>query len=308
MAFEEVAAEFIGEQHRWDNTVILQAMPPRNGTAFPVSPITIKTTAEEGELIPDLSYRWFGDWTKHHKYGRQFHAKSFVVSTPHGRDAVVAYLCRAPHIGLVIANRLWDEFGTDAISIARTDPKLASEVAGQGFTVHRARAAAKWLSEHEANEDVHAELFGLFDGRGFPGTAVKAALKLWGNRAPEMIRKNPYLAMRISGVGFGRADKLYLDLGGNPVRLKRQVLCLHHQMGVDLAGHTWHPATEAERILGAKITGASVKTLRAVRLGERARLIATRKDEAGKLWLAHAGNAQDERTIARKIWELLDNG
>ena len=54
MPFEELTAEFIGEQHRWDQTIIGLAKPPRNGNAFIPKPIVIKTTAEEGEVVAGL--------------------------------------------------------------------------------------------------------------------------------------------------------------------------------------------------------------------------------------------------------------
>jgi len=94
---KELTAIFRREAHRWDSTVILDCE-----TVITDSKIagehpellgapgrtTIRATAEPGDLIAGLSYRFYGHWQTHPKYGPQFHCKTFVRCQPHGQAGV----------------------------------------------------------------------------------------------------------------------------------------------------------------------------------------------------------------------------
>ena len=110
---EEITAVFIKERHRRDDWVIASCKSTSNGHM----PITVKTNAEEDELQPHLTYRFFGKWTTHSTFGRQFDARTFVRAQPIGEVGVVKYLAQAPHVGPKTARRLWEVFQSDAIRI-----------------------------------------------------------------------------------------------------------------------------------------------------------------------------------------------
>jgi len=87
-------------------------------------------------------------------------------------------------------------------------------------------------------EAASIELMELLDRRGFPKATAKRCLDLWGNESAGIIRRNPYTLMQFRGCGFKLTDAMYLDLGHNPGRIKRQALCAWHTLAVDQVGHT----------------------------------------------------------------------
>ncbi|KKK80721.1 hypothetical protein LCGC14_2820680, partial [marine sediment metagenome] len=72
--------------------------------------VTIKGPSEEGALDYDLSYRFYGRWVNHHKYGRQFVFSSFTLSSPYGERGTVKYLAKADGIGRRRAQQIWNLF------------------------------------------------------------------------------------------------------------------------------------------------------------------------------------------------------
>ena len=51
--------------------------------------VIVKANVPDGELVGGLSYRFYGHWVEHDKYGRQFAAKTFVRCQPHGKAGVI---------------------------------------------------------------------------------------------------------------------------------------------------------------------------------------------------------------------------
>ena len=269
--------------------------------------ITIKVEADEGELKTGLTYRFLGAYHNHPKYGRQFHAKSFVRSKPHGREGIIRYLIDAPWIGHSFAQRLWETYQGDAVRMLREQPEEVA--AAVGLLLDRALEASAWLEKEKRIEDCKIELADLLAGRGFPKGTPRLAIKEWGNAAAEVIRKNPYKLMIFRGCGFALTDKLYLSLGLPPAALKRQVLCAWYGLARDQEGHTW--ATEGSFVQGLRdrIAGQDCQPKMAFAIGRRAPLgsplLAGRRDENGRVWFAEGRKARNEETIAAKVAAML---
>ncbi len=307
--FEEITLTYHWEKARFgngdsDSVAILECdlVPQPDSDAFanlePLQRVTVKVPCGPADFTVGLDYRLYGRWTEHPKYGRQFVAKTFVRVQPHGRVGTIRYLMLAPWIGQVTATTLWDKFGGQAIQVLRATPAIA--VAATGMNAARADEACRYLVEQEALEDVTVDLVDLFAGRGFPKDLAIRTIKEWGNKAAELIRRNPYLLMGFRGCGFLLTDQLYLDLGGDPARLKRQALCAWHAIASDTDGHTWHPPRIVEKGLRERLAGTAVRPVDAVRLAKRARMLDVKRDDKG-VWLADASKAQHEATIAERV-------
>lgn len=293
---EEVEAVFLAEKHRWSDTVIglFRGIDDNRH-------MIAKLTAEPGELIGNLSYRLYGQ-LKNTKYGDQFDTKTFVRSQPHGQAGVVRYLQEAPGIGQAVAKALWAKFGSDAVRIVRETPEVAAEVVNiPNWPAEKARISAKFLVGEQRLESCSIDLVDLLGGRGFPKLTPQRAVKRWGNKAAEFIRRNPYILMKLPGCGFLRADKLYLDLGHNPNRLKRQALCIWHHLDSDNEGHTWHRIADVMRGLRGKVSGATIDGPRAVKLAKRAGILSVYRDSRDELYLAESIRAAHESQIASLI-------
>jgi hypothetical protein len=101
------------------------------------------------------------------------------------------------------------------------------------------------------------------------------------------VRRDPFvlLVAEVSGCGFTRCDRLYVSLGLNPGRLKRQALAAWHAIK-QRDGDTWHGLGDAVRAVESQIGGANPNPRRALALMARARWLAFRLDAAGNHWLA----------------------
>lgn len=275
-------------------------------TSLVSMPVKVKATCEPEDLSPGLDYRFYGHWTNHEKYGRQFVSKTFVRTQPHGRIGIIRYLAKAPNIGSAIAQTLWKKFQGDAVRIVREQPDVASTAVGGSFNEERAKEAAAYLEREKAVEETTIDLIELLGGRGFPKSTGKTAVKEWGNAAAEIVRRNPYMLMHFRGCGFLRCDQLFLDLGGDPGRLKRQTLCAWHSIARDTSGDTWYQPLHIEKGIRERISGAVTRPVDAVKLGVRAKLLSAKRDDAGGLWLAESKKAKNEQIIANRVREWLD--
>jgi exodeoxyribonuclease V alpha subunit len=267
----------------------------------------VKGSLPEGEQLDHgMAYRFLGRWETHPKYGKQFAFATYTRHTPHSRDGVTKYLTEiAPNVGKVKAQRLFDALGPDAVHILRAEPE---RVAATGIlTSEQAREASDALHDEAAFQETKVDLYGLFAGRGFPGTLIRACIQRFGARAAEMVRRNPYVLLlrEMPGCGFLRCDKLYLDLGHPPGTRKRAMLAAWHELRSDPDGHTWVFIQRVARAVGHCIPGATAADVKAaVRLGRRAGWLETRRDRHNLLWVAEKAKADNERAVAEKLAEL----
>lgn len=265
--------------------------------------------ADEDAFVPGLVYEFYGKFGDPYEGRRSFHFSLFIQKEPHSRQGVVAYLQRyAPGVGPTVASRLWDAFGSDAVKTLRTQPEAVASLPdiGRWLPKEKALAASVALKAIADLEDTKIQLTNLFAGRGFPGKLIEECIDKWRIMAPARIRRDPYtlLVNEMSGCGFARCDRLYMDLGLPPDRLKRQVICLWHVLHSDSSGHTWIPLDYAVGSLGRLMSGAKVNAKKAILLGCRARWLARKRDADGKLWLAEGDRARAEKFLAEKLIEL----
>lgn len=292
-----------------------------------------KTISAKGPDLADgfcngEAYRFFGAWTKYvnkrtGEEEKQFFYKTCVKCAPFGRHGVVKYLQRAPGIGCSIAKRLWDVFGSDAVSQLRELGKseearcLVDRI--QGLSVETAKSASAYLQREFALEACVIDLMDLLDGQGLPKKAVQKCLEEWGNQAAAFIRKNPYLLMRFRGIGFKRCDQLYMSLRLPPGRLRRQALCgwygvaQEHQQD----GSTWVERDVAVGSIRRNIGGADIRVYDAILLALRGRILNAKWTQGrnGSLswdgthgWLADSRKAKDEQELACLIADAMTEG
>ena len=274
---------------------------------------TVKGTADPGELQPNVAYKFYGKWQPGND---RFPAKSFafvcaVKEEPHSRQAIVEYLTRLLRshntgIGEKTAHRLFDAYKSDAVRKLRMEPDVvASDL---HHSLDSCRKAAAILDADRKFEDAKIALVDLFAGSGFPRDAIKACIDRWGAAAPNQIRRDAFLMLshRIPGAGFLRCDKLYIGLGGDPGKLKRQVLAAHHEIRANSSGDTWRPVQFAVDTIRAKIAGADPRPEKALKVGGRTKRFAFELDRnaglnATKIFIADGQHAQSEADIARIV-------
>lgn len=267
------------------------------------------TIVGPAEPIPQAGgcYRFFGKWTTSPKYGKQFRYDVFTEHMPLGRGPVIAYLTkllRGTGVGKVAIDKIWDKYESDSLRMLREYPKRVAEECG--IAAVKLKLASDRLAKHKKSENTMVELIGLFNGRGFSQGLIRSVINKWGSRAPVLIRRDPYLLMthRFQSAGFARCDKMYVDFGLDPSKLKRQTICLWNVLAMRGTGDTWHPYRDACELLRQRIGGADAKPKEATRLGKRAKWIETRRDVDGNGWLAVGKSARNEREIAERIFRM----
>ncbi len=253
-------------------------------------------------LVKGQTYRFVGAWEQHPTHGRQYRYAHAVRDLGVDREGMVAYLSLLDGIGEGRATRLWMAFGPDAVATLRDRP--AHVAAGKYLPAEVAFAASRALQRDAWRERVTLEVYSLLAKRGFQvAKVVEESVKLWGQRAAEMIRRSPY-SLHLKGVtscGWLRTDKLYLDMGGRRDAIKRQALC-----GLvwvkERAGDTWHPA-EGVCLAIRAACGPASDPLRALKLSIRARLLTLWRDGEDR-YVALTAQARDEGEVARLLGEL----
>ena len=281
-----------------DSAIIGRLRMPNGGT------VAVKGPSGTPPMACEVTYKLSGKWDNHPKYGRQFEFAAASPRPPEDRKGVIAYLTSlCDGIGTKRAERLWDRYGPLAVQTLRQSPETVAESGICSLDV--AREAAHALDHSVRYEAVTVGLLGLLHGRGFRlQPLLRVAIRRWGTRAPELLRRNPYLLLSLPDVGAGwkRTDKLYCDLGHPKDRLKRQALVAAQALRDARGGDTWHAADwVADQIV--KAVGANAKPLQAFRLALRGRLLAITRigDER---WLALAEAAHAEAFVAIKVKEL----
>lgn len=257
------------------------------------------------DLTPGLTYRFLGRWEDHPKYGRQFSFNQFIKEIPLERTGVVKYLAKyAPGIGPAIANRLFDQWGANAIRVLRNCPEDAATI--KGLTLEKAIEAAAALKELQQFEETRVELNQLLSGRGFSHSLGEILIKRWGIMAPGIIRHDPFklLVNGFPTCGFNRCNEMYLAMGLPEGRIKRQMLCLWHVMHKSM-DHTWYGLDFLDYQLKKSIESAEPQLVKALKLGVRSKWIAVRNDDQGKPWFAEKKKAENEGVIARVVGGML---
>ena len=204
-------------------------------------------------LQPGERARFSGGWKLDRKYGRQFEAASYLALKPETRGGMKRYLGSGlvEGIGEVMAERLVDRFGLETLEVIENEPERLTEVDGIG-PVRARRIQEAWRRQAGKQE---AMVF--FRTHGLSTRQSLKALKLWGDDAAAVVRKNPYrLATDLFGVGFQRADQVAASLGlaaDAPERVAAGLLYLLGR-GAD-EGHVYLPRVRlvetAERLLEA---------------------------------------------------------
>ena len=180
----------------------------------------IVITGQFAVLHLDTSYEFFGELTMHPKYGEQFNVARYQQLAPTSSEGLIDYLSsdRFKGIGTVLASRIVNELGMDAIDQILSDPDCLKSVTG--LSQKNADNLYQALLEHQGTERVFIQLTEW----GFGPSISEKIYKEWGSNAIETIKVNPYLlSEKIEGIGFNKADSLAETLGLDALDLHRIV-------------------------------------------------------------------------------------
>jgi exodeoxyribonuclease V alpha subunit len=193
-----------------------------------------------------------GEWARHPKYGMQFQVVAMEQVMPVTAEGISRYLSSGilKGVGPTIAKRIVDHFGVQAIEIMDKQPERLREVADIGPKRHKQILAA-WDEQRQVRSVM---LF--LNSHGVSSNLATKIHKQYGNRALEVVQKDPYqLARDMYGVGFKTADRIAQSLGlpsDHPTRLEAGLVYTLRELSGE--GHVYAPRSallnRASELLG----------------------------------------------------------
>jgi exodeoxyribonuclease V alpha subunit len=185
------------------------------------------------------TFRFWGRWTSHASYGKQFEIDRFEEKLPATIAGIRKYLGSGliKGIGPKTAERIVERFGLETLDVIETAPEKLAEVPGVGaFRANSITAA--WVEQRQ----IKTLMVFLQSHDITTGLAVRI-YKAYGDAAADIVRTDPYrLAREVWGVGFRTADRIARNLGlagDSPARLEAGVLFALSEAADD--GHTYLP-------------------------------------------------------------------
>lgn len=183
--------------------------------------------------------RLCGRWEDHKTHGKQFSFDVFEVLTPTDTGGLKRYLASDTFsgIGEKLAERIVEKLGEETLERIREDRSCLDGI--RGLRPEVAEELAEKIVLELGSHKAHAFLRGLDLG---PWQTAAIVEKL-GIHAEDLVRRDPYqLAGKITGIGFGTADRVAraLGIGNDDPRRSRAGILQALRDGAD-EGHTCMP-------------------------------------------------------------------
>jgi len=183
-----------------------------------------------------------GRWEVHPRHGPQFHFRTLQPLPPVGRAGIARFLASKhfPGIGPVLAERIVERLGTEALERIDADPDCLRGIRGLRRNSRQGLVTA--VREMRRERQLQAFLYGL----DLNAAQVQEATRVLGVEAEASLRKNPYqLARAVRGIGFASADRAARKLGLAPDSPERRQAALAFALEEATAeGHTCLPQEE----------------------------------------------------------------
>ena len=231
----------------------------------------------------------------------QFTFTNHVADRPAGEAGMKAFLMTAPNIGEVTAHKMWKLWGDKAAETVINNPALMES---EGLLNNdQSVEAIEVLTCGVEEAKWYMPLQTLFSGVGFPKKLVKTVIsQKWGDPVAAL-KRDPFLLLDLSGVGFSRCDALRRRVkmrDDDPIRLRAAVWHVLNNEDTQV----WVPRNKVEQALREIITVTAARASEiidnAVELKE---LIAQVKCDGKKL-LAIRKNAEDEVEMVERLIKL----
>lgn len=196
------------------------------------------------ELNPGEWLKLTGRWSSHPKHGRQFQADICEQTLPATTEGIKRYLGSGliRGVGPVMAERIVNKFGEEALDVIEFEPARLREVLGIG--AKRIKSINKAWEEQKAIKDV---MIFLQSHGVSTGLAIKI-YKKYGDNSLAVVKNTPYrLVQDVYGIGFKTADKIAQALGlahDDPGRIEAGIAYTLSRMADE--GHVYVPQETLE--------------------------------------------------------------
>lgn len=181
-------------------------------------------TGNFGRIQESSSYKFYGEFTNHPKYGMQFNAKRYENSQPSTSIALISYLSGPSFkgVGKKSAERIVDKLGVDAIDRIVEDPTVLNLVD------KLSKKQKDTIKEIVTTEYGMQKIILSLNKYGIDNALAYKIYGKYKEKTHEIIQENPYQLIKdIEGIGFNRADVIAekLDIAPDaPERMEAAIL------------------------------------------------------------------------------------
>ena len=195
---------------------------------------------------------FYGEYTLHPTYGRQFKAECFECKTMESAADILRYLSTGVirGVGPATAQKIVEKFGQDTLFVIQHHPERLASI--RGISEEKAQSISK---EYEKQYGVR-DIMLLLSKYGVSPERCLAVYRRFGADAPELIKKNPYILCE-DGIDlpFENAEVIAGDYNIEPENEMRVAAGLEYVLRKNLLnGHTCLPRKKfidtALRLLG----------------------------------------------------------
>lgn len=259
-----------------------------------------------GRQLPDtegLLAELDGEW-KENRYGWQMQVSTFRTFLPKTREGIVGYLSSGlvKGLGPVTAERIVERFGEDTFRVMEQEPDRLLDI--RGITPAKLEEIRSTFLESSRVRELMAYLAPY----GVSANRVRKIQEIFGEKAVDILKENPYRLTEVAGMGFLTVDPVARKMEGlqadSIVRL--QAVLEHVLKQAALSGHLYLQAGEAVQqagiLLGRLQTPVEEKKIRDAgnRMVKEGRL----KAFDGGIYLKK--NYRDEAVAAKETVRLLE--
>ena len=184
-----------------------------------------------------------GEWHVHHKFGKQFIAKTCITHAPTSLVGLKKYLGSGliKGIGPIYGEKLVSYFGEAVLEIIDKNPERLHEVPGIGHK-RIEKIVIAWKDQKEISN-----IMVFLQDKGISTLYAVKIYKFYKEEAIAIITENPYrLAQDIWGFGFKTADAIAQKTGIAPDSQKRIASALIHI--IQTASQDGHLYVELENL------------------------------------------------------------
>ncbi|WP_368644926.1 ATP-dependent RecD-like DNA helicase [Alkalibacterium putridalgicola] len=202
----EIAAVYFSSPSNYYKVMLVKI----DSTNTKVNETQTVVTGNFGQIQEGDSYKFFGKWTDHPKYGLQFQSSKYIKEKPSTEEAIVTYLSspRFRGIGKKSAEKIVDTLGLNCIDMILDDEKVLDSI--PGLNESKKEMILSVLDKEQGMQKVIIALNNY-------GISNKLAYKIYQRFEGDtlsVIQSNPYrLIEEIEGIGFSRADAVAEEIG-----------------------------------------------------------------------------------------------
>ncbi len=190
------------------------------------NPASLETvTVHQMKVFAGATMSFFGAWTHHSQFGRQFKAERAIEEKPATSAALEKYLGSGliKGVGPKTARKIVNHFKENTLELFEHDIGRLIEV--DGIAKKKLLTIEAAWREHRAIREVMMFL----QGHGISTLFAVRIYKKYGEEAIEKVVADPYrLASDFYGIGFFSADKVALSIGLAEDSEQRIIAAIRH--------------------------------------------------------------------------------